>query len=124
MLDDSGINSALATGTPVMVFFYASEPADSSDKKAVKVAKNSDKFEDFMFGDAEVSNLCKEFVCIKIDITKDDNAELAKAFKVRSAPTVIFLSEDGGVLKRVSKSGKPGSVAQLMQAIIDKFDAS
>ena len=52
------------------------------------------------FTDAEVVELCKQFVCVEVNISEDRNSRLADKYRIDSIPRICLFTPDGAVIDR------------------------
>jgi thioredoxin-related protein len=90
-----------------MLYFHAS--------KSKSMAKNCSTLDRLTFRQKGVTSLSRQFHSVRLDATKVDKA-LLKRFKVKTAPTVVFIDKNGKPLKKVS--GKSATSAKVLVAVM------
>lgn len=93
---DEKLQEARQQGKPVLIDFYADWciPCKELDK--------------FTFSQKEVVKLARNFVMLKVDLTKGNSPEakaLKKRFNIKGVPTLVFLHPDGSELKNLRVVG-------------------
>ena len=93
---DEKLQEAQQQGKPVMIDFYADWciPCKELDK--------------FTFSQKEVVELARNFIMLKVDLTKGNHPEvkaLKKRFNIKGVPTLVFLQPDGSELKELRVVG-------------------
>lgn len=64
------------------------------------------------------------FICIKVDMEKEEGPGLSQKYGVRSYPTLLFIGSDGKVVHSSSGARPPEAFIELGQDAIKKFDKS
>jgi thiol-disulfide isomerase/thioredoxin len=62
------------------------------------------------------------FVCVKYDMEKPENAEFATAFPVRSYPTLLFIDGDGKLVKKEVGARSPDALVELGRSVLGSLD--
>ena len=83
---EAALNQAKESGRPVVIDFFADWciPCKELDK--------------FSFSDPEVIRLSKDFVMLKVDMTRGNSPEaksLLKRYDIKGAPTIVFIGPEG-----------------------------
>lgn len=99
-----GYQYALAVGKPSLVFF-----TDSTCPYCREMAAEA-------FLDPRVVSLAERFVCVLVDVEREP--VICQQFRIRSFPTVLFLSPRGVPLNRFTGKRSGSEVAQEMQAAL------
>ena len=86
------LNQAVSSRKPVMIDFYADWciPCKELDK--------------FTFSDPEVVKLSRQFIMLKVDLTKARDPgvkELKDSFKIKGVPTLVFIDARGNELSKL-----------------------
>ena len=86
------LNQAVSSRKPVMIDFYADWciPCKELDK--------------FTFSDPEVVKLSRQFIMLKVDLTKASDPgvkELKDSFKIKGVPTLVFIDARGNELSKL-----------------------
>lgn len=74
------------------------------------------------YADAEVVKLSKEFVPLKLNPEKDEqNAQIARKYRIEGYPTIIFVSSDGDMVHRLEGYLEPKPfLAEMQKALEDE----
>ncbi|MDR3234540.1 MAG: thioredoxin family protein [Planctomycetaceae bacterium] len=99
-----GLEIAKKEKKPVLLFFTI--PNNVCSQKMLETA----------FGDAEVKQLAKSFVCIKIDGV--EAADYCETLGVRGFPTVVLAHSSGGEIQRLTGKQSPDQLAVQMHAVL------
>ena len=101
-----GVKKAQAEGKPVMMDLYADwcGPCKMLDTNT--------------WPDSEVVALSRKFVCIKVDVDRDQAT--AQRFRVSSIPMIAFILPDGTDVTIPPGYRGPQDMAREMQKILDK----
>jgi hypothetical protein len=100
---------------PVMLFFSKGDSESPLGKQCLS-------FENFVLRNQKVFDAAEQFLRVKLDPFSVDRAIL-KQYKVKTAPTVVFLAYDGRVLGRVVAKSKPDRFLKAMQGVLLKNEA-
>jgi len=103
---DEGVHLARTEGKPVMLVFTA------------KWCGWCRKLEEETLSKDSIIALSADFVCVKVDV--DEESELARSFRVRGIPVVLFTDEDGNELRRVVGFADE---AELIDEMLKALDA-
>jgi thioredoxin-related protein len=109
-VDLTVIDEASNSGKPIMLFFHVSD-------ESIAMGKRSKSMENFVFTNQRIHDTALKFHSVKIDAQAVDKGIL-KRYKVRTAPTVIFISSTGKVLTRVVGQSKPYQMLCKMKAVL------
>lgn len=75
------------------------------------------------FPDPQVGALFNaNFVCVKYDMEKPENAEFAEAFPVRSYPTLLFIDGDGKLVRKEVGARSPDGLIELGRQVLGNLD--
>ncbi|GAB4342470.1 MAG: protein-disulfide reductase DsbD [Calditrichia bacterium] len=109
---DELLQQAAAEGKPVMIDFFADWciPCKELDK--------------FTFSKPEVIEMSKNFVMMKVDLTKantPENIALKERFQIKGVPTLVFITPDGVEHKdkRVVGFMEAEEFLPILQAVLD-----
>lgn len=98
---------------PIMIFFYT---------EWCGWCKSMDER---VFPDQKMSDFSsKELVSVRIDAEKGEGLSLIKKYRVRSFPTIVFLSPHGNEIHRINGFLPPKSLLRMSQTIVEIFHAS
>lgn len=64
------------------------------------------------------------FVNVKVDMEKGEGPQLAKKYKIRAYPTLLFIDSNGEVVMKVTGGRKPGQFIKMGRSALKKFDKS
>ena len=103
---DAGMRKAKSEGKPAMLDFTAKWCG-----WCVKLDKDT-------FTDPAVQRLAKSFVCVKVDLDKE-NAK-AQEWSIRGIPHILFLDPDGKLIARLSGYKGPAPFALEMSKALAK----
>lgn len=106
------LDESSADHKPILLFFAV-------DDKTHPLSTKSLTMDNFVFTNKKINDASKDFHMIKVDPRKVDKAIL-KQYKVRTAPTVVFLAYNGKVMTRVVNKSKPAKMLALMKAVAKK----
>ena len=104
------LERARESGKPILLFLVTGD-ANSAMGKASLTMNN------FVFRNQKVFDAAQKLHPVKIDV-KDVPKEILKRYKVRTAPTVVFLDFQGKVLTRIARKSKPAKMLAVMNAVI------
>ncbi len=105
--DEEGFKEAKLTGKPVLIDFFAQWCAACHE------------LDDKTWSDESVSSELNRFICVKLDLTKnDENAkEIQKKYKILGMPTVILFDSSGKEITRFEGFKPPQEVLELLKNI-------
>jgi len=101
------VDRAAATKKPVMLFF-----AKAGNKDSLTMEK-------LVFGQNGIVEFAKNFHAVKVDSDAVDGAIL-KRYRVRSAPTVVFLDYQGNIVSLLAGKVTPKKLQAAMAAVVAK----
>lgn len=94
---------------PIMLFFY------------LPTCVYCQQMQEDTFTDEEVVRLSQQFVCIKIDVSREE--KLREEYNVDVMPTVQFMNSQGILLQRISAKKTPNQILVQMQVAIESLAA-
>lgn len=106
------LDDARESGKPIILFFSAPD-------KSTALGRQCLTFENFVLRNQKIFDAANKFHRVKLDPTKIDRAVL-KQYKVKVAPTVLFLSYEGKVLGRIQAKSKPDRFLKALNAALAK----
>lgn len=106
------LDDARESGKPILLFFSAPD-------KTTALGRQCLTFENFVLRNQKIFDAAQKFHRVKLDPTKVDRAIL-KQYKIKVAPTVLFLSYDGRVLTSVKGKSKPDAFLKALNAALAK----
>jgi thioredoxin-related protein len=106
------LDEARESGKPVMLFFSAPDKDSALGKQCLT-------FENFVLRNQKIFDEAQKFHRVKIDPTKF-RREVLKQYKVKTAPTVVFLSYDGKIITKIQAKSNPTRFLQTLKAVLAK----
>jgi thiol:disulfide interchange protein len=106
------LDDARESGKPIMLFF-------SAPGKDTALGKQCLTFENFVLRNQKIFDQAQKFHRVKIDPTKFKR-EVLKKYKVKVAPTVVFLSYDGSIITKIQGKSKPAQFLNTLKAVLAK----
>ena len=106
------LDDARESGKPILLFFSAPDKNTALGQKCLS-------FENFVLRNQKIFDAAQKFHRVKIDPTKVDRAILKK-YRIKVAPTVLFLSYDGKVITQVKGKSKPDYFLKALNAALAK----
>ena len=103
----AGLRSARQANKPLLVDFHA------------KWCGGCKRMDRDTYSAEEVIELSRNFVCVKVDT--DKYRQVAREYKVRGLPTIIFLNPEGEVIKRVVGFRNSADFAGLMKEVLEDY---
>ena len=103
---DTALAKAKKSQKPVMVDFYT------------EWCGWCKKLDSDTYSDRKVSDLAKNFICVKVD--GDKNREAASKYQIEGYPTIIFLNYEGGIDERIVGYRDASSFASAMSSVLKK----
>jgi predicted negative regulator of RcsB-dependent stress response len=109
---------------PVLIFFAKSRDILSFGKKVKdREVDATQHYEKEIFGRYAITQLAKEFICIKVDTRKADKRLLAKTYRARRAPVVVIVDLYGRTLYRLSNPKMSyRQLAKVMSSAIKRVE--
>ena len=92
---------------PMLLFFYSPNCVFSQ-----KMLKET-------FCDADVAKLAKQFVCVKIDESRQ--RKMCEEYDVKGTPTIQFMNPQGILLQRLTAKKTPNELLLQMQIAIESL---
>ncbi|MDR3182717.1 MAG: thioredoxin family protein [Planctomycetaceae bacterium] len=99
-----GLETAKKERKPALLFFAI--PNNAGSQKMLETA----------FGDAEVRQLAKSFICIRIDGIQD--SAYCETLGVRGFPTVVLANSNGSEIQRLTGRQSPDQLAVQMHVVL------
>jgi hypothetical protein len=93
-----------------MLFFHVNDLSTA-------MGKRSKSMENFVFTNQRIHDTALKFHSVKIDAQAVDKGIL-KRYKIKTAPTVVFISSTGKVLTKVVGASKPDQMYRKMQVVL------
>jgi len=103
------LERAYATKLPVMLYFHAA--------KNRVMRKHCSTMDKLIFRQKPLTALGRNFHACRIDAEKVDK-DIIKTYKVKTAPTLLFLDYEGKVVRRMTGRIAPQSLQKVMTAVV------
>jgi len=100
---------------PILLYFYW--PEDKASKSRAQY-RDCQKMNKLLFEDPDVKDELSKLDCYKVNLSILSK-ELKKQYKIKSAPTLIFIDPTGKVLKKSSSTRtKPSRMVRLIKSVV------
>lgn len=110
---DLALTKAKIEEKPLMVFFYTDWCGWC---KAM---------DDAVFADQTMSDYSsKKLISVRVNVEKKKNFSLAKKYRVRSYPTVLFVDPLGNEIHRINGFLPPKSFLKMTQTVVEIYNSS
>lgn len=109
---ESLIEKARVNNRPVLIDFYA------------EWCLSCAQIEKTLFQNPEIVNVCRKFVLIKVDLTKESPAQkrLLKRFDIKGLPTIVLITRKGTIL--LEGEIRPQLFLRKLREILKQYPAS